>query len=65
MESEDESTGEPQDFCSPFQGSDQPLQNKSEDAASLEGEQENLATSELVTPRTFHTTVETFRTRPH
>jgi len=58
MESEDESTSEPQDFCSPFQSSDQPLQNISEDASSLEGELETLTTSELVSPRTFHTTVD-------
>jgi hypothetical protein len=39
MESEDESTSEPQDFCSPFQSSNWPLQIKSDDKSSLEGEQ--------------------------
>ena len=57
LESEDESSGKPQDFCSPFHSSDRTLQVKLEDESSLEGEQTEIITPAL-TSSSLHTTTQ-------
>ena len=55
MESEDKSPGKQQDFCSPFQSSDQTLQIKCEDKSSLEGEQTETTTLASTPSISLHT----------
>jgi hypothetical protein len=58
IESEDESPSEQQDFCSPFQSSDQTLQIKSEEESSLEGEQTEMIKSTSTPSISLHTTAQ-------